>query len=65
MAGRRRDRTDQTIIKISAKSFTSARALQCFKKFRIKNKNPKIIYIYIYVVTKIKNKKPKIVRKLA
>jgi len=32
------------------------RALQCFKKIWIKNKNPKIIYIYIYIVTKIQKK---------
>ena len=46
-------------------SFSVLSALQCFKKVWIKNKNPKIIYIYIYIVTKIQNKKPKIVHKLA
>ena len=44
-------------------------ALQCFKKVWIKNKNPKIIYLYIYILTEIQNKKhlkkPKIIRKLA
>ena len=37
--------------------FSVLSALPFFKKVWIKNKNPKIIYIYIYIVTKIQNKK--------
>ena len=43
----------------------SAKRFTMFQNVLDKNKNPKIIYIYIYIVTKIQNKKPKIVRKLA
>ena len=32
--------------------FSVLSALQCFKKVWIKNENPKIIDIYIYIVTK-------------
>ena len=46
-------------IRFSAKRFTM------LQKGLDKFKNPKIIYIYIYIVTKIQNKKPEIARKLA
>ena len=37
---------------------------KCFTMLQ-KGLDPRIIYIYIYTVTKIQNKEPKIVRKLA